>query len=153
MEDTLNETEEKSAGWTREELEELTISELRELTDAKSVRRDDLIQAILRTPTVNQPDKPIEELPRVSPPYRVEAPDKWIPKKEWLDQLANQYNIEAFVFHESFRAFKVYIGGRHADWITIEQMHKLFGDPIPPLRRSRMPQRPMLRDRIIKHID
>lgn len=147
----MSDTEEK--GWTREELEELTISELRELTDAKSVRRDDLIQAILRTPAVNQPDKPREEEPKLAPPYTVEAPDKWKPKKEWTDQLANQYNIEAFVFHESFRAFKVYIDGRHADWVTWEQIHKLFGEPIPPVRRSRMPQRPMLRDRIIKHID
>lgn len=138
--------------WTREDLEDMKMSELRELTDAKSVKREDLIQAILRTPDAEQPEKPQVE-PRPDVPYELIAPDRWIPPKEWLDQMANQYAVEKFVWVDKFRAFQVWVGGRHADWITWEQLHKLFGNPVPRLRRSRMPQRPLRKNRIIKHID
>jgi len=147
--------------YTREDLEGMKMSDLRELTDAKSVRREDLIHAILRTPAVDLPDPPAKEgystenpgevLP--NPAYEIDAPERWTPKREWLDKLANQYKIDRFVWVENFRAYRVFVNGKHVDWITAEQLHKLFGEPIPRLKRSRMPQRPMKNDRIIKHID
>jgi len=40
----------------------------------------------------------------------------------WFASIANQYGVEKFQYLHKFRAFRAYKGGRHVDWISINDV-------------------------------
>lgn len=48
--------------------------------------------------------------------------------EKWLEALSIQYGFEKYEYLEKFKAFRCYKGGKHEDWIDINNLSVLNGE-------------------------